>query len=106
MLGIRITTSQKHNLLYTEGTYTSQQNCMDLDAMEARQAEGKDWAHVHKLRWALDVHSLKLQVKTANKAEAVCQQRFVVNEVELADSRQKHDDAEDVLGLTDALKAK
>lgn len=77
------------------------------DVMESRQAECKAWAQVHKLKSALDEHSLELRVKAANEAEAVCQQRLAVAEAEIADSRQKLDAAErDILELTEALKAK
>jgi E3 ubiquitin-protein ligase BRE1 len=77
------------------------------DVMEARQAECKAWAQVHKLKSALDEHSLELRVKAANEAEAVCQQRLAVAEAEIADSRQKLDAAErDILEFTEALKAK
>lgn len=77
------------------------------DAIEARQAECKAWAQVHKLKSALDEHSLELRVKAANEAEAVCQQRLAVAEAEIADSRQKLDAAErDILEFTEALRAK
>eukprot|EP01018_Ginkgo_biloba_P001761 Gb_15023 [translate_table: standard] len=77
------------------------------DVMEARQAECKAWAQVHKLKSALDEHSLELRVKAANEAEAVCQQRLALAEAEIAELRQKLDASErDVLELTEALKAK
>ncbi|KAB2069278.1 hypothetical protein ES319_A08G086600v1 [Gossypium barbadense] len=77
------------------------------DVMEIRESENRAHSQAEILKNALDEHSLELRVKAANEAEAACQERLSVAEVEIADLRAKLDASErDVLELTEAIKSK
>ncbi|MBA0610546.1 hypothetical protein Godav_011373 [Gossypium davidsonii] len=77
------------------------------DVMEIRESKNRAHSQAEILKNALDEHSLELRVKAANEAEAACQERLSVAEVEIADLRAKLDASErDVLELTEAIKSK
>jgi E3 ubiquitin-protein ligase BRE1 len=57
--------------------------------LEARDLEYKAWAQVQSFKFSLDEQNLELQVKTANEAEAISQQKLAAAEAEIADLRQK-----------------
>ncbi|XP_016698553.1 E3 ubiquitin-protein ligase BRE1-like 2 isoform X3 [Gossypium hirsutum] len=79
----------------------------DRDVMEIRESKNRAHSQAEILKNALDEHSLELRVKAANEAEAACQERLSVAEVEIADLRAKLDASErDVLELTEAIKSK
>lgn len=62
--------------------------------MEIRESENRAHSQAEILKNALDEHSLELRVKAANEAEAACQERLSVAEVEIADLRAKLDASE------------
>jgi E3 ubiquitin-protein ligase BRE1 len=63
--------------------------CNFRDVLEARDLEYKAWAQVQSFKFSLDEQNLELQVKTANEAEAISQQKLAAAEAEIADLRQK-----------------
>ncbi|PPS04684.1 hypothetical protein GOBAR_AA15980 [Gossypium barbadense] len=66
----------------------------DNDVMEIRESKNRAHSQAEILKNALDEHSLELRVKAANEAEAACQERLSVAEVEIADLRAKLDASE------------
>ncbi|KAM7523180.1 hypothetical protein LguiA_013082 [Lonicera macranthoides] len=77
------------------------------DIMEIKESEQRAHSQEARLRNALEEHGLELRVKSANEAEAACQQRLSAAEAEIVDLRAKLDTSErDVLELTEAIKIK
>ncbi|XP_024516712.1 E3 ubiquitin-protein ligase BRE1-like 2 isoform X1 [Selaginella moellendorffii] len=77
------------------------------DILEIQQSECRARAQIQRLQEALDEHSLELRVKTANEAEAACQQRLAAAEAEIAELRERLDVSDrDKMELLETIKAK
>lgn len=64
------------------------------DVMEIKESEQRAHSQEARLRNALEEHGLELRVKSANEAEAACQQRLSAAEAEIVDLRAKLDASE------------